>query len=509
MKLQVNTGKLSTFKGNLFFFLVNTDDVISITKGKKSGLELPLTSGEWAKKLGASFKKRRFEGKDFETYAEDSSSLSSIFVGWSSLGGKVSSYDRTTAFRRLGSLICKEAAKRHSNYIGLGGTFFQNISKKDIDALIEGVLLTDYSFDSFRSEKPSTTSKATSLDTIEVFGTKALKNSDFTDAQVTSEAVMWARDLINTPPNFCKPSFLVAEAKRVAKKVGCSCEIFDKTKLAKLGAGSLLSVAKGSEEPPYLIKLVHKPKKSIAKKNGKTPIIALVGKGVTFDSGGLSIKSAGGMETMKCDMSGAAAVLAAMSVIAKMNCPLEVRAYVPTTENMINGKATRPGDVVTAMNKKTIEILNTDAEGRLILADALCLAEKDGADIIVDIATLTGAIGVALGRRIAGLFSDDDLLAAKMITAGEDAGERFWRLPLAKEYRELLKSGVADMKNIGTSYGGALTAAMFLKEFVKTTKWVHLDIAAVAFEDSDRDHIRRGGVGFGVNTLAKFVMSFA
>jgi leucyl aminopeptidase len=250
-----------------------------------------------------------------------------------------------------------------------------------------------------------------------------------------------------------------------------------------------------------MIRMVLKPKKKASK------VVSLVGKGVTFDSGGLSIKPAGSMEDMKMDMGGAAAVLGAMHALAVISPKVEVRGYIPTTENMINGKATRPGDVVRAMSGKSIEILNTDAEGRLILADALNLAEKDGSDIIVDLATLTGACMVALGNDYAGLFSDDDKLVDSLMKASALAGERLWRLPLAPEYKKLIESPIADIKNTGGRYGGAITGALFLQHFVSNpkTKWAHLDIAGPAYADGDAGHIRKGGVGFGVRTLINFV----
>lgn len=234
--------------------------------------------------------------------------------------------------------------------------------------------------------------------------------------------------------------------------------------------------------------------------------IALVGKGVTFDSGGYSIKTGSGMETMKRDMSGAAAVISAMRVIAAMKPKVKVDAYVALTENMINGQAMRPGDVIKSLSGKTIEVLNTDAEGRLILADALAFAEQEGASVIVDIATLTGACMAALGLEYAGLFSDDEKLVKALGAAAERSGERLWRLPLAPEYEDLIKSSVADIKNTGGAFGGAITAALFLKHFVKKARWAHLDIAGPSWSDKDKGYIKTGGVGFAVRTLVNFVV---
>ncbi|RMD84066.1 MAG: leucyl aminopeptidase, partial [Candidatus Dadabacteria bacterium] len=256
-----------------------------------------------------------------------------------------------------------------------------------------------------------------------------------------------------------------------------------------------------SAQPPYLIRLRYAPRTKVDEKH-----IAIVGKGITFDSGGLSIKIGEGMYTMKSDMSGAAAVLAVMSVIRSLKIQRQVTAYIPTCENMVSDRSQKPGDIVKAINGKTIEVVNTDAEGRLILADALSLAVKDGADIIIDLATLTGACMVALGAKYAGLFSTSRELAKELIHAGEKAGERLWELPLAKEYEHQLKNTVADVRNIsGTRWGGAVTAALFLKEFVGRTTWAHIDIAGPAFASADDLYIKKGGVGFGVRTLINWL----
>jgi leucyl aminopeptidase len=264
----------------------------------------------------------------------------------------------------------------------------------------------------------------------------------------------------------------------------------------------MMSVFRGSNETPYLLTLTYKPKR--AKK-----VVALVGKGVTFDSGGLSIKSGSGMIDMKMDMAGAAAVLATMQAISKILPDVEVHAYVPATENMINQSATRPGDVVRSLNGKTIEILNTDAEGRLILGDTLVLAERRNPDVIIDLATLTGAVISAIGSDYAGLFSTSDSVASGLSEAAALGGERVWRLPLAPEYRERIKSSIADLKNIGGSEAGSITAALFLREFVEQTAWAHLDIAGTAFTTSDKLATPKGGTGFGVRTLVRYIQGLA
>jgi leucyl aminopeptidase len=341
------------------------------------------------------------------------------------------------------------------------------------------------------------------ISTLVLCGVPELQKKDVGALAVMRDATFLARDLINTAPNDCTPSFLVSACNDIAKSYGGTLEIFDQDKLAKLGANTLLAVSKGSDQPPYLIKLVSAPKHS-----KRAPVVALVGKGVTFDSGGLSIKTSEGMMEMKADMSGAAAVIGAMQAILQLQPQIEVRGYIPTVENMINGQATRPGDVVTSLSGKTVEILNTDAEGRLILCDAITMAERDGADIIIDVATLTGACVVALGTRYAGLFTDDDEIANTILAAARHSGERFWRMPLAAEYNELLDSSVADMKNIGIRWGGAITAALFLKRFITKARWAHLDIAGPAFDESGAGGIPKGGMGFAVRTLVRTVLTF-
>lgn len=412
--------------------------------------------------------------------------------------GRRSTFDSANAYRRLGATTYRHALKLRARSVTLVTTELDFDSATHLEALIEGFTLAGYTFERYKSKQ--TNPKPIHL---HLLGTVSSAPRAVERATVLSTSAMLARDLINTPPRDCTPRHLVAHARRIARSGGLRCVVYDRRALAKLGANALLAVAQGSDEPPFLIKLTYRPRRAAKK------VIALVGKGVTFDSGGLSIKTGGGMETMKCDMSGAAAVLGAMHAIAALKPNVEVRAYIPTTENMINGHATRPGDVVRAINGTSIEILNTDAEGRLILADALCLAERDGCDVMVDLATLTGACVVALGTHYAGLFTDDDKLARALTAAGDISGERLWRLPLAPEYRDLIRSQVADIKNTGGRWGGAITGALFLKEFVQKTPWAHLDIAGPAFAEGEEQHIKRGGVGFAVRTLVRFVAAEA
>jgi leucyl aminopeptidase len=316
-------------------------------------------------------------------------------------------------------------------------------------------------------------------------------------------AVTWARDMVNTPSKEKSPSDMVAAARKLLRNKGISVQVLDVKQLQAQGMGGVLGVGQGSQQSPRFLKMTYAP----AGARGKP--LAFVGKGVVFDSGGLSLKTAGGMETMKTDMSGGAAVIAAMSTLTDLGVKTRVTGYVPLVENMPSGTAIRPGDVLKIRNGKTVEVLNTDAEGRLILADALSLASEEKPAAVIDLATLTGACMVALGDKIAGLMTNDDDWAAQVRAAADRAGEPVWPLPLPSDYRKQLESEVADMKNIGGSYGGALTAGLFLQEFVDAAPWVHLDIAGPARAGADDGYLTKGGTGFGVRTLVELARTFA
>lgn len=368
-------------------------------------------------------------------------------------------------------------------------------------AMVEGARLAQYAFESYRSsknEKP----RVQRFDIVSHDGQavrQALKGVAL--GELMARGTMFARDLVNTPAQDMYPHKLVEAAKQIAVGKGTiRVRVFDRDALAKMGAGGILGVSQGSDHPPYLVHMVYKPKKATRK------CVALVGKAVTFDSGGISLKPADSMMTMKCDMAGAAAVLGAFSVIADVAPACEVHGIFGAVENMPSGKAIRPGDVLTAMNKKTIEVLNTDAEGRLTLADTLSYAVKQKPQAIIDLATLTGACMVALGEEITGIMSNNDALCTKLLEAAQVAGEKMWRLPLEKNYRKLLKSEVADMQNIGARWGGALTAGLFLEEFVDKTPWAHLDIAGPAFAEREIDpYTHKGATGHGVRTLLSYL----
>ncbi len=321
--------------------------------------------------------------------------------------------------------------------------------------------------------------------------------------EIIGDSMNFTRDLANEPPNILTPTEMANRAQQMAKEAGLKCEILEEKQMAKLNMNSLLSVSTGSEQPAKLIVLRYEPKKSTGKKG---ELLSIVGKGITFDTGGISIKPAEGMDAMKYDMSGGAAVIGTMRAVGLLKPSVPVLGVVAAVENMPDGKASRPGDVVTAMNGKTIEILNTDAEGRLVLADAVAYAEREGATRIVDMATLTGAVIIALGDLNTGIMGNDQQLVDEIIECGKDAGENFWQLPLGKEYSKGIKSDIADIKNIGPARkAGTIMGAVFIEEFVDKAKWAHLDIAGTAWADAEKPHHSKGPTAVPVRTLLKLI----
>lgn len=375
----------------------------------------------------------------------------------------------------------------------------------------EGALLGAYQFTRRKGAKAAEENgdnKPDGLEELTVVEHSAEKLSQAQDglrwADLIASNVNLARDWVNDSANFVTPTFLKEQAEQIH---GLTCKVLDITQIKKLGMGAFELVAQGSDQPAYLIHLSYKPKGKADKK------VALVGKGITFDSGGLSLKTAGGMETMKMDMAGAAAVIATMKAIAELgDLPVQVDAFVPTCENMPSGRSSKPGDIVTAMNGKTIEVNNTDAEGRLILCDTLVYAQKEvDPDEILDLATLTGACVVALGKAAAGIMGTNDDLIERLRKAGEPAGEKLWPLPLYDEYKSFLKSDVADLINSGAKgEAGSSAGGMFLKEFIdKDRAWVHLDIAGPAWLTSDQPETPKGASGFGVRALLYYLYGLA
>ena len=321
--------------------------------------------------------------------------------------------------------------------------------------------------------------------------------------RIIAEAQNFTRELVNEPANRLTPGKVAEAAQTMSAAQGLECEVLDEAKMRELGMGALLGVAQGSAEPPCLVVIRYRP----AKANGGAHL-GLVGKGVTFDTGGISIKPAEGMEKMKYDMAGGATMIGAMQAIAQLKPAIPVTAFIPCVENMPGSRAQRPGDIVTALSGKTIEVINTDAEGRLILADALVYARRQGCTHLVDAATLTGAIVVALGHLRVGLFSNDDALRDRVLAAANTEGERTWAMPLDDDYKEYLKSAFADLANVGGRWGGAITAAMFLREFAETTPWVHLDIAGTAWIDEEKPHLAKGPSGLPVRTMVRLALDW-
>lgn len=371
----------------------------------------------------------------------------------------------------------------------------------EIQAAIEGWILGSYTFSKYKSAKE--TDKKPVPPARLSFVAPDLGSDEFErlarKSVIIADAANFARDLIAEPAAHMTPTRLAETAQALAS-ADIACEIMDAAAAEAAGMGAFLGVSRGACEPPRFIVMRYRHPE--AKK-----LVAIVGKGITFDSGGLSLKSAQGMENMKYDMSGAAAVIATMKAVSALKPVLSVLAVAAATENMPSGTATHPGDVLVAMNGKSIEVNNTDAEGRLVLADALCFAAKEKPDEVIDLATLTGAVVTALGRAAAGIMGNNDQLLSRLIAAGADAGEKFWQLPLFEEYKDSLKSDIADLKNAGSKgEASSSCAGMFLKEFVNGCPWAHLDIAGPAWSDKDRDEVNKGGTAFGVRTLCYYLL---
>tara|TARA_B100000686_G_C16792440_1_gene979727 strand:- start:708 stop:2150 length:1443 start_codon:yes stop_codon:yes gene_type:complete len=402
-------------------------------------------------------------------------------------------------FRKAGTVLAKTAKGFKQISVDLASVIHHGDSEADkTQSFAEGLLMGAYAFNELKSDP-----KPTKLSLISLIGSGRKMTNGLQRAISTSRGVNLARDLVNTPGGKLTPIAFARIASKVAKEHGLTVKILGLQEIKRARMGGLLGVNRGSTQQPRFVQLSYRPKKSTRNH------IALVGKGITFDAGGLSIKTAQGMSTMKCDMAGAAAVLGTMSALEDLSFPTRVTGYIPLTDNMLGGDATRPGDVLKIRNGKTVEVLNTDAEGRLVLADALSLASEAKPNAIIDLATLTGACMVALGSEYAGLMGTDSELIEKMKKASEETGENLWQLPLPTSYRAQLDSDVADVKNIGGSYGGAITAGLFLKEFVaEDIPWAHLDIAGPAFADAPWGIQPKGGTGFGVRLLLRFIENY-
>ena len=401
--------------------------------------------------------------------------------------------------------VATGTAARAINKRGLSSLAIDIRSKGDVPTAVaaaaQGAVCSLFELDKYRTSDKIKT-KLTQVVIFSEDARAADLKSGIAKGIVIGDSMNFARDLANEPPNILTPTEMALRAKKMARLAGLKCEILDEAQMSRLGMGSLLSVSKGSEQPAKLIVLKYEPKKRV--KNGD--LLALVGKGITFDTGGISLKPGDGMEAMKYDMSGGASVLGTMRAVGLLKPDVPVLGVVAAVENMPDGRATRPSDVVTAMNGKTVEILNTDAEGRLILADAVAYAETKGATKIIDMATLTGAVIIALGDSHTAVLGNDQKLVDSIISSGKEVGEGYWQLPIGPEYSKGIKSDIADIKNIGPARkAGTIMGAVFIEEFVSKAKWAHLDIAGTAWADSERPHQAKGPTAVAIRTLINLI----
>jgi len=422
-------------------------------------------------------------------------------------GGKAKNFSAYELRKAAGTAVrfLKPKGIRKLAFLAPSGLSGLDGAGNTVKALVEGALVGDFDPDTYKSDR-----KDQSIQEFTVVAAATGNQQDldraFQEGRIIGESQNFTRELVNEPSNRMTPTILAARARQMCEEMKSpylKCEILDADAIRQLKMGAFWSVAQGSDEPPALIVMRYSPAGAPEK-----PVLGLVGKGVTFDTGGISIKPADGMEKMKYDMAGGAAMIGAMRALALLQPKINVVGIVCATENMPSGKAQKPGDVQIAMSGKSIEIINTDAEGRLVLADGLYYARQLGCTHLIDAATLTGACVVALGSVNAGAFANNDEIYDRFSKALKSSGEKMWRLPLDAEYQELIRSGIADIVNSGGRWGGAVTAAMFLKEFVDETPWIHLDIAGVAWMEESKSWIAKGPSGVPVRSLVEFVRGF-
>ncbi len=414
-------------------------------------------------------------------------------------GGKAKSFASSEVRKLAGAAVRTLKSKDLKGFAFLMPDGVDDAAK----AIVEGAFVGNFDPDYYKSDR-----KDQKIEELTIVAPKGANqrslNSAMEQGRIIGEAQNFARDLVNEPSNRMTPTILADRAKAMCEEVGLQCEIYGPDKIKELKMGAFWSVAQGSDEEPRLIIMRYDPPRAPKKR-----VLGLVGKGITFDTGGISIKPADGMEKMKYDMAGGAAMIGAMRAIAQLKPNLKVIGIVCASENMPSGKAQKPGDVQIAMSGKSIEIINTDAEGRLVLADGLHYARELGCTHLIDAATLTGACVVALGMINAGVFANDDDFYNRFNRSLAKSGEKMWRLPAEDDYRDMIKSDIADIKNTGGRWGGAVTAAMFLKEFVGDTPWMHLDIAGVAWMEDNKPWIAKGPSGVPVRSLVEFASDFA
>jgi leucyl aminopeptidase len=442
-----------------------------------------------------------FEAKPGQTLAVPSPSGPSLVA----VGLGAPSDVSPAVLRSAAAALARAAGSRASLATGLADVHAHGVSGVAPgaagQAVAEGFVLGAYRFSAFKSEAPKP--GLTRVVLTARAGDRAAIATGAARGVAVGEAVALARDLANTPPDHLNAADLAERAIAIAAERKLGIEVFDESDMAEMGLGGMLGVNRGSTAPPRMIKLTYAPRRA-------TGTVALVGKGVMYDSGGISLKPSDGMHVlMKMDMTGAAVVLATMSLLPALRPKVKVIGYLCCTDNMPSGSALKLGDVLTIRNGKTVEIHNTDAEGRLVLADGLSLAVEDEVDAIVDIATLTGAVLGALGKKLAGVFGNDQPWVDQVLAAAKRSDERAWQLPVVDDYRKLLDSNVADMKNVGGPYGGAILAALFLREFVGDVPWAHLDIAGVMDSDADDGIFTKGSTGYGVRLFAELLTSYS
>jgi leucyl aminopeptidase len=463
-------------------------------------LVVPVLEGSKEERFGAGafFDSGEVKGKAFElTLIHRPPGMAATRVLLAG-GGTAAEFDAAQMRRVVGAAIRHLKSKACKN-VALG--LEPGWSKVDyVSAAVEGAVLGNYEPDQYKTGNDKT---EVGSFRIVLAGEAAGVEEAVARGRIVAEAQNFTRSMVNEPANRLTPANIAAAARQMAAEFGLECEVLDLEQMKALGMGALLGVAQGSAEPPALIVLRYRPEKAVG-----TAHLGLVGKGVTFDTGGISIKPAEGMEKMKYDMAGGAAMIGAMRALAQLKPAIPVSAFIPCVENMPGSRAQRPGDIVTTMSGKTVEVINTDAEGRLILADAITYARRQGCTHLVDAATLTGAIVVALGHMRVGLFANDDGMRDRVLTAANAEGERMWPMPLDADYKEYLKSAFADLPNVGGRWGGAITAAWFLKEFAEETPWVHLDIAGTAWLDDGKPFLAKGATGLPLRTMVRLAMEW-
>jgi leucyl aminopeptidase len=448
--------------------------------------------------IGRARDRGEFKGKSYDTFVTPlgASGLRAVLIGAGRQTGLTADHLRRIAI--TGGLMAR--GRRLQRIAFAVRTATRIAADIAAQALAEGAVLANFDGGSYKTDEPS----RVFLDSVQLCvddDSAALTNA-VERGVVLGECSNLARELANEPGNTLTPAVFAERAKAVAQATGVNVEVLDETRIADLKMGMLLGVARGSQEPPRLVVLRHEPANAIP-----GIVLGLVGKGITFDTGGISIKPAENMDKMKDDMSGGAAVIAAMSAISRLKAPVRVIGIVPMTENMPGGRAVKPGDILTSAEGKTVEILNTDAEGRLVLGDALWYARQLGATHLVDVATLTGACVVALGKTTSGLFGLPDSWVEQVRQASDRAGDRSWPMPVFDDYKDQLKSEIADFTNTGGRAGGAITAALFVKEFTGELPWVHIDIAGTAWAEESKPYQPKGATGVAVRTLAQLALS--